>query len=855
MSFSIAFDYRFDYAGFYDDPAVRAVMDRAAGIWSGLIGDDFEDVRAGTTFSISNPSVADQRETITLSEDIDDLLIFAGARDIPSLGRGGFAGTDAQGDVFRARVSNDFRGTGAVTDFEPWAGIITLDLRGDWSLDPDGPVDGKNDLLTTVLHEIGHVLGLGIAPAFGALVVDDVFTGPNARAVNGGDAVPLEPDGAHVEAGFDDGAVLIDPVTMTGTRKLPGAFDLAMLADIGYEIEGYTPQGNTPAIATQGGETIFGTVLGDRIESLSGDDTLQGGAGNDTLLAGPGDDLVFGQDGDDHIEGGTGNDQLQGGAGDDTLNGGAGGDTVFGQDGNDVLYGGAGDDFLLGGAGNDTLRAGAGNDSLRGGDGADRFVLEPDMGSDTVYDFEFGRDALDIGGLDAGARAGITVSGSGVFRHVVLADGGEIYLQGSLADITPDLSLGGEAVQNATLTASLTGITGLFGEPADASAYSWLRDGVVIEGATSSSYVLEQADVGAAIRVSATYTASAGSARVTSTATQAVANINNLPTGAVTLAGASVPGAQLDVITTTLEDADGLGSLSYQWLRGGSPIAGATSAHYTLEAADAGTAIAATVHYTDGQGNTEALTSTAITPRYETAVATPLIDSPVDPPLVLTGDAGNNRLVGGALSDTIYGGQGSDTLIGGAGDDLIIGGDDETDLRDVIYGGAGNDTIHGGYGNDELRGDAGDDVIVGGFGADTLIGGAGDDRLSGGALGDMIFGGDGDDFINGGFGYDLINGGAGADRFFHLGIFDHGSDWIQDYTSADGDTLVFGDDTATPDQFQINAAFKDNAGDAGLAEAFVIYKPTGQILWALVDGMAQDEINLMIDGTVYDLLG
>ena len=118
MSFSIAFDYRFDPTGFYDDPAVRAVMDRAAEIWSGLIEDDFDEVRAGTTFSIANPSVSGQRETITLDEDIDDLLIFAGARDISALGRGGFAGTDAEGDVLRSRVSDDFRNGGPVTDFE-----------------------------------------------------------------------------------------------------------------------------------------------------------------------------------------------------------------------------------------------------------------------------------------------------------------------------------------------------------------------------------------------------------------------------------------------------------------------------------------------------------------------------------------------------------------------------------------------------------------------------------------------------------------------------------------------------------------------------------------------------------------
>ncbi|SER10562.1 hypothetical protein SAMN04488043_1161, partial [Thalassovita gelatinovora] len=142
----------------------------------------------------------------------------------------------------------------------------------------------------------------------------------------------------------------------------------------------------------------------------------------------------------------------------------------------------------------------------------------------------------------------------------------------------------------------------------------------------------------------------------------------------------------------------------------------------------------------------------------------------------------------------------------------------------------------------------------GGFGTDTVIGGAGDDVLTGQAWSDLIFGGDGDDFINGGFGYDRVNGGSGADRFYHLGVADHGSDWVQDYTAADGDVLVFGG-TASADQFQLNLTETANAGGAGVEEAFVIYRPTGQILWALVDGAAQDEITLMLNGVSHDLLG
>jgi len=225
----------------------------------------------------------------------------------------------------------------------------------------------------------------------------------------------------------------------------------------------------------------------------------------------------------------------------------------------------------------------------------------------------------------------------------------------------------------------------------------------------------------------------------------------------------------------------------------------------------------------------------------------------------ISGLDGNDRLVGNAGNDTLLGGGGADTLNGGDGDDVINGGPEDTDLRDVIFAGEGNDSVNAAGGNDQVFGQGGNDTIAGGFGADDLQGQDGDDVITGSALSDLVFGGAGDDFVNGGFGHDRINGGDGADKFFHLGILDHGSDWIQDYAAADGDVLFFGIAGASADDFQINLAHTANAegersGDDAVQEAFVIYKPTEQIMWALVDGAGQDEINLKIGDNVFDLL-
>ncbi|MDO6479636.1 calcium-binding protein, partial [Shimia thalassica] len=88
---------------------------------------------------------------------------------------------------------------------------------------------------------------------------------------------------------------------------------------------------------------------------------------------------------------------------------------------------------------------------------------------------------------------------------------------------------------------------------------------------------------------------------------------------------------------------------------------------------------------------------------------------------------------------------------------------------------------------------------------------------------------------------------------------DHGSDWVQDYNAAQGDVLEIGIATATASQFHVNTAHTataagERSGDDNVEEAFVIYRPTGQIVWALVDGAGQSEITLQIAGVNYDLL-
>jgi VCBS repeat-containing protein len=168
------------------------------------------------------------------------------------------------------------------------------------------------------------------------------------------------------------------------------------------------------------------------------------------------------------------------------------------------------------------------------------------------------------------------------------------------------VTISGTAREGEMLTAShdLSDADGL-----GAVSWRWLRGGIEIAGATADTYTPAQADVGAAIGVRASYTDGQGTAEsVTSAPTAAVENVNDPPAGAVTISGTAREDETLTA-SHDLTDDDGLGQVSWQWLRDGTEIAGATADTYTPTQADVGGAIGVRASYTDGQGTAESVTS------------------------------------------------------------------------------------------------------------------------------------------------------------------------------------------------------------------------------------------------------
>ncbi|MEZ8184068.1 Ig-like domain-containing protein, partial [Vibrio splendidus] len=80
---------------------------------------------------------------------------------------------------------------------------------------------------------------------------------------------------------------------------------------------------------------------------------------------------------------------------------GEGNDILIGGDASDTLNGGLGDDILIGGDASDTLNGGLGDDILTGGSGKDIFLFDhasfsDTESTDTITDFKFGQDKLDL---------------------------------------------------------------------------------------------------------------------------------------------------------------------------------------------------------------------------------------------------------------------------------------------------------------------------------------------------------------------------------------------------------------------------------------------------------------------------
>ena len=189
-------------------------------------------------------------------------------------------------------------------------------------------------------------------------------------------------------------------------------------------------------------------------------------------------------------------------------------------------------------------------------------------------------------------------------------------------------TIGGTPQVDLTLTADTSPIDDEDGLTNVSYRYQWVAGGSDIDGATSSTYTLADADQGKTVRVRVTFTDDAGNDEsLTSAETETVqARPNSPATGAPAIGGTPQVGETLTASTSDIADQDGLTNVSYryQWTAGGSDIDGATGSSHTLTSSEQGQTVQVRVSFTDDAGNQESLTSAAteaVAPQSDNTVA------------------------------------------------------------------------------------------------------------------------------------------------------------------------------------------------------------------------------------------
>ena len=259
---------------------------------------------------------------------------------------------------------------------------------------------------------------------------------------------------------------------------------------------------------------------------------------------------------------------------------------------------------------------------------ADTSSIDDGDGLDDVsYEYQWIADGTDIDGA-TGSNYVLTSSEQGQTIQVRVAftddrDNEETLTSAATVAVAAEPntaptglpSISGTPQVEQTLTADTSSISDGDGLDNVSYTYQWSAGGSDIEGATGSTYTLTYSQEGQTMQVRVSFTDDADNAEtLTSAATVAVAAApNREATGAPTIGGTPQVDETLTADTSAIADEDGITnvSYSYQWIAGGSDIAGATGSSYTLTSSEQGQTVQVRVTFTDDADNAETLTSIA----------------------------------------------------------------------------------------------------------------------------------------------------------------------------------------------------------------------------------------------------
>jgi Ca2+-binding RTX toxin-like protein len=300
--------------------------------------------------------------------------------------------------------------------------------------------------------------------------------------------------------------------------------------------------------------------------------------------------------------------------------------------------------------------------------------------------------------------------------------------------------------------------------------YQWLKNGILIKGATNSTYTLTATDVGKTVNVQVSYTDGLGKVESESSTDKTLVK-KITPTYSLSVDKASVNEDDVTTATFTLKTtnvaADTQVPFKFSGTISGADVLGDELPPTNFVVDKNGMATLSVSFNADYlTENVEKLTVTLVNDSSKSATvsvkdtsiaSTSTSTSPTSPTTTSTGTVKVDGITLTSRSnspDLLIGKDKNDSLTGKAG-------------ADTLRGNAGNDYLDGGLGDDSIEGGNGNDTLLGNDGNDKLIAGSGDDKLDGGAGNDTLEGGDGNDVLDGGKkGVDNMTGGNGNDSYF-----------------------------------------------------------------------------------------
>jgi hypothetical protein len=246
-SVAFQFDYSMDTSGFFNNPQARATLESAGQLFSSQLNDSLAALGPGGgnhwAAGVTDPSTGTTTMLSDLYVPADTILVYAGGHDYggAQLGAGG-PGTSSAVGASGWRNTVAARGqAGALsnppTDYGPWGGSVAFDTATDWHFGGSAAGLGANqyDFLSVAVHELGHVLGIALAPSWNALVWGGEFHGPAATAAYGSPP-PVSPTGWAAGVSSGGAQTAMNVYLSPGQRKLFTPLDWAGLQDVGWQV-------------------------------------------------------------------------------------------------------------------------------------------------------------------------------------------------------------------------------------------------------------------------------------------------------------------------------------------------------------------------------------------------------------------------------------------------------------------------------------------------------------------------------------------------------------------------------------------------------------------------------------------